>query len=254
MVDKGLLFHAKHAFMPNSLGYCGPDDRGRILQLLEQGKAGEGLLDTLKGFEAAYPFLTLIARSTGKEVFDPAVPEAYWIGNSLLNHVPHSEFYGFSHRELKGKDPMKVKNLFRNLDGSAPPHHTFYVLSTYAGSTVADGPDVSNEREGKVGELMDNCRISWGKVRQVKKNELQVEYRPVVIRGGRVSLAAPRLKKVQYNPEVKPFDAVKAGDVVSLHWNYACDVLNGRQTRNLAKYTRADLALVNGFLATQKRK
>jgi hypothetical protein len=69
-----------------------------------------------------------------------------------------------------------------------------------------------------------------------------------------VSLAAPRLKKVQYNPEVKPFDAVKAGDMVSLHWNYACDVLSGRQTRNLSKYTRADLALVNGFLATQKRK
>ncbi len=254
MRDKGLMLHAKHAYMPNSLGYCGPDDRGRILQLLEEGMAGEGLLKTLEGFEAAYPFLNLIARNTGRDVFDSSVPEAYWIGNSLLEKVPHSDFYGFSHRELKGKDPKKVRDLFRSLDGSAPPHHTFYVLSTYAGSTVADGPDLSNEHRRKVAELMDNCRISWAKVKQVRKNELQVEYRPVVIEGSSVTLAGPRLKKVKYNPEVKPFDSVRPGAVVSLHWNYACDVLSERQARNLAGYTDADLTLINRLLATKKSR
>jgi len=253
MKDEGLILHAKHAFMPNSLGYCGPDDRGRILRLLEEGKAGEGLLKTLEGFEAAYPFLSLIARSTGRDVFDASVPEAYWIGNNLLEKVPHSDFYGFSHRELKGKDPEKVRDLFRNLDGSAPPHHTFYVLSTYAGSTVADGPDLSNEHRRKVAELMDNCRISWARVKQVRKNELQVEYSPVVIEDSSVALAPPRLKQVKYNPEVKPFGSVKPGAVVSLHWNYACDVLSERQVRNLARYTRGDLALINRFLATKAR-
>jgi len=252
--DKGLVLHAKHAFMPNALGYCGPDARGRILQLLEEGKAGEGLLKTLEGFEAAYPFLNLIARNTGRDVFDASVPEAYWIGNSLLDEVPHSDFYGFSHRELKGKDPRKVRDLFRSIDGSAPPHHTFYVLSTYAGSTVADGPDMSNEHRGKVTELMDNCRISWGKVKQVRKNELQVEYRPVVVDESSVTLSAPRLKVVKYNPEVKPFGSVKPGVVVSLHWDYACDVLSERQTRNLARYTDTDLALINRFLAAKTRR
>ena len=254
MRDSGLILHAKHAFMPNSLGYCGPDDRGRILQLLEQGRAGEGLLKTLQGFEAAYPFLNLIARNTGKDVFDRAVPEAYWIGNNLLERVPHSDFYGFSHRELRGKDPKKVRELFRNLDGSAPPHHTFYVLSTYAGSTVADGPDLSNEKEGKVAELIDNCRISWATVKQVRRNDLQVEYRPVAIREGTVGLAPLRTKKVRYNPEVTPFGSVKAGDVVSIHWNYACDVLSRRQTQNLTKYTEADLVLINRYLATRTRR
>jgi len=254
MKDSGLVLHAKHAFMPNSLGYCGPDDRGRILQLLEQGKAGEGLLKTLQDFEAAYPFLNLIARNTGRDVFDRAVPEAYWIGNSLLEKVPHSDFYGFSHRELRGKSPKKVRELFRKLDGSAPPHHTFYVLSTYAGSTVADGPDMSNEKESKVAELIDNCRISWGRVKQVRRNDLQVEYRPVVIREGAVGLAAPRSKRVRYNPEVKPFGSVRVGDVVSLHWNYACEILSRSQLQNLAKYTDTDLALVNRFLAARSRR
>jgi Family of unknown function (DUF6390) len=251
MKENGLVLHAKHAFMPNSLGYCGPDDRGRILQLLEEGKAEKGLLKTLKGFEAAYPFLSLIARNTGRDVFDASVPEAYWIGNSLLEKVPHSDFYGFSHRELTGKDPMRVRDLFKRLDGSAPPHHTFYVLSTYAGSTVADGPDISNERGNKVAELMDNCRISWAKVKQVRKNELKVEHTPIMIEGSSVTLAAPRLKTVKYNPEVKPFSSVRPGAVVSLHWNYACDVLSERQARNLAKYTEADLTLINRFLASK---
>jgi hypothetical protein len=254
MKDSGLVLHAKHAFQPNYLGYCGPDDRGRILRLLEEGKGGEGLLRTLKGFEAAYPFLNLIARSTGREIFDVSVPEAYWIGNSLLERVPHAAFYDFSHRELQGKDPMRVRDLFKSLNGAAPPHHTFYVLSTYAGSTAANGADLGNEKERKVAELMDNCRISWAKVKQVRRNQLRVEYRPVVIVGNRLSLAAPRQKNVQYNPEVRPFGSVKPGDVVSVHWNYACDVLGRRQVQNLSKYTDVDLALVNGFLAKKGRR
>ncbi len=249
MRDRGVIFHAKHAFMPNFLGYCGPDERGRIRQSLEGGGADEALVRSLQRFEAAYPFLKLIARSAGREVFDYAVPEAYWIGNSLLTRVPVSDFYKFYHHELPGKDARGVRRAFRSIDGHAPPHHTFYVMSTYAMSGAADGPGLDNEREDKVGRLVDSCRISWGKVRKVKKSELQVEYRPVVVAGGRMELAKPRLKTVSYNPEVRPFDAVKAGDVVSLHWDYACDLLTPRQVRNIAKYTDWDVLLVNGFLA-----
>jgi hypothetical protein len=254
MKQRGLVFHAKHAYMPNNLGYCGPDDRGRILQLLEQGKGGDALLRTLQEFEAAYPFLKLIARSTGREVYDIEVPEAYWIGNNLLEQVPHTEFYSFSHRELRGKDRAKVRALFKGVDGSAPPHHTFYVLSTYAGSNVADGPNLTNEKQAKLAELIDNCRISWGKVKAIGRKDLKVECRPIVFDNGQLALAPPEPRKVRYNPEVSPFGQVKTGDIVSLHWNYACDVLDGRQTRNLQRYTRADLELVNSFLRSRYRK
>jgi len=33
--------------------------------------------------------------------------------------------------------------------------------------------------------------------------------------------------------------------VVSLHWNYACDVLTPRQLKNIERYTGADIKLVN---------
>jgi hypothetical protein len=248
MKGDGVLFHAKHAFMPNSLGYCGPDERGQIRHDLEVGKSDEKLLKTLQNFEAAYPFLKLIARSTGRQVFDYAVPEAYWIGNGLLRRVPAAEFYSFSHHELKGRDPGRVRKVFQRLDGAAPPHHTFYVMSTYATASIPDGPNLSNEARRKIAEVVDNCRISWGTVKKVEKRELQVEYRPVQIEEGTFALARPALKRVGYNPEVRPFAEVKKGDVVSLHWNYACDVLTTRQSSNIAKFTDLDIRLTNRLL------
>jgi hypothetical protein len=254
MKEDGILFHAKHAFMPNLLGYCGPDERGRIQQGLEEGKSGEDLVQTLQKFEAAYPFLKLIAKSTGRDVFDYAVPEAYWIGNGLLGKVSGSEFYAFSHHDLKGRDTKEVKAVFMELNGAAPPHHSFYVMSTYATSAVPDGPNLTNESRKKVGELVDNCRISWGRVKGVEKETLQVEFRPIVVEDGRLQLAPPKIKRVRYNPEVRPFSSVRTGDVVSLHWNYACDILTSRQARNIAKYTSADVALVNRFLTSKTRR
>jgi len=248
MKGDGVLFHAKHAFMPNSLGYCGPDERGQIQRELEGNRSDDALVQTLQRFEAAYPFLKLIARSSGRDVFDYSVPEAYWIGNRLLDLVPVSDFYSFSHHEIKGRDPEKVREVFKQLDGVAPPHHTFYVMSTYATTAVPDGPNVSNEARRKIAEVVDNCRISWGTVREVGKDELQVKVRRVTVDDGGLSLTGPVVKKVRYNPEVRPFGTVKEGDVVSIHWNYACDVLTPRQTGNISKYTHSDISLINRLM------
>jgi len=252
MKSDGVLFHAKHAFMPNSLGYCGPDEKGQIQRELEGNRSDEELVQTLQKFEAAYPFLKLIAKSSGREVFDYSVPEAYWIGNGLLDRVPVSDFYSFSHHEIRGRDPEKVREVFRRLDGVAPPHHTFYVMSTYATSAVPDGPNITNQAKGKLAEVVDNCRISWGTVRKVGKDELQVEVRRVDFDDGGLSLARPAVKRVRYNPEVRPFGTVRAGDVVSIHWNYACDVLTPRQARNIARYTDTDIRLTNRLMKSEE--
>jgi Family of unknown function (DUF6390) len=249
LTREGVLFHAKHAYMPNSLGYCGPDDRGTILRHLEEGDGTDRIVPTLKEFEAAYPFLKLIARSTGRDVFDYSVPEAYWIGNPLLDKVPVPDLYHFSHRELPRRSEEGVGMAFRALDGGAWPHHTFYVMSTYASSSLADGPSLSNESTGKISRLVDSCRISWGEVTAVKKKALEVRYRPVELQGGRFVLSRPRAKLADYNPEVRPFGAVKPGDQVSIHWDYACEVLNTRQIRNIEKYTALDIASANTLAA-----
>ncbi|MGP8124775.1 MAG: DUF6390 family protein [Nitrososphaerales archaeon] len=253
MKEKGIILHAKHAFMPNSLGYCGPDDRGVILQHLEESKGGEDLTSTLKEFEAAYPFLRLIARATGRDAFDYEVPEAYWIGNSLLDRVPVPDFHSFSHRELIGRDEKEVKRVFKTVGTAARPHHTFYVMNTYASSSVSDGPSLSNANVKKIAQMIDSCRVSWGEVKGVGTKTLQVEYRPMVLEDDRLALSKPKLKKVSYNREVTPFGAVKKGDIVSLHWDYACEVLNRRQLFNIRKYTDFDIEAANKLLAAPNR-
>jgi hypothetical protein len=241
--DRGILLHAKHAYMPNTLGYCGPDARGLILQHLEESKGGEDLESTLKEFEAAYPFLRLIARSTGRAPFGYSVPEAYWIGNSLLDRVQVPDFYNFSHRELSGKDPKEVRRIFRSSGGAVRPHHSFYVMSTYA-TSVAVGPTLSEDGSKKIQRLVDSCRISWGRVTGVEPHKLAVEYQPITV-DGTLRLSAPVTKKVSFNPEVRSFSGIKAGDWVSLHWDYACEVLTPRQLRNIVKYTDLDIRSTN---------
>lgn len=251
MRKDGVLFHAKHAFMPNSLGYCGPDENGSIRERLEGGREEEVLLGTLRRFEAAYPFLRLIARSSGRDVFDYSVPEAYWIGSPLLEEVPPGEFYGFSKRELRGNGMKSLQGSFKLLDGTALPHHSFYVMGTYIGAG-GDGPKLGEEKGKKIGELIDSCRISWGEVKGKSKDSLVVEARPITVGEGGLGLGGPQRKSVKYDPLVEPFGEVKAGDTVSIHWGYACDVLTRRQVANIERYTAADIRGANAMLRKRR--
>jgi Family of unknown function (DUF6390) len=244
----GALLHAKHAFMPNSLGYCGPDDRGAILGHLQSSSVSPGLLAVLKSFEAAYPFVKLIARSAGADPFDYRVPEAYWIGNGLLKGVDVEDFYRFTHQELDGRRQPDVKKAFEALGERALPHHGFHVMSTYLTSEVADGPSVTNSNERKVSELIDRCRITPARVEAVEGKFLRVRSRPVRLRDGELSLSGAVVQKVGFDREIRPFDAVKAGDWVSVHWGFAAEVLTPRQAGNLGRFTGLDVSAANTLL------
>lgn len=247
----GELLHAKHAFPPNSLGYCGPDLRGKIEEFLHGQSNREVLIPYLTKFEAAYPFVKMIAKSTGRQPFDYEVTEAYWLGNSLLDRVEPIHFYEFtlgelaSSRRMKAgkKDLMKkeeAKSLFRELGPAVKPHHTFYVLNMFA------KPSEDLGIHGKVLELMDSCRISWGKVLEVKRDSLIVDRPSLSITGqNQLALTEPRVKEVSYDPEISSFDSIHTGDWVSLHWSFASEKLNATQLRNLIKYTKLDIQAAN---------
>lgn len=242
MTRDGVLLHAKHTLMPNNLGYCGPDENGRILEHLHSSSSSEALLSTLKGFEAAYPFIRMIAQSTGRNPFDYEVTEAYWIGNPLLDRVEPSRFFEFSHQGPTTRLTKEVsKELFRKLGSSAKPHHTFYVLGMYSRSKGA--PDADD----KLLQLMDSCRISWGRVLGVKEKTLIVERSPLALDDGRLSLGEPEKKEVTYDKEIPPFEKIQSGDWVSLHWNFASEKLRRYQLRNLGSYTALDIDAANRF-------
>jgi hypothetical protein len=257
--NSGLFLHASYTFMPNSLGFCGPDDRGSILRHLQTRKEDEKLFSTLKDFEAAYPFIRMIGEANRKNPFDAKVTEAYWIGNELLRKVPKARFYSFALNELsKAKPGIKsnggeIRALFRNSRFHAIPHHTFYVINT--ATNVLSGKHYSSaEGAKKLGEIMDNCRISWGKVVKVQKDGLVVRYQPLLIKENSLRLGGHSLKEVKYDPEIIPFNSVKEGDSVSMHWNFACQILSKNQLINIKEFTAEDIESGNLILRTLRRE
>jgi len=178
------------------------------------------------------------------------VTEAYWIGNSLLESVSLSDFFEFSHRGLasKGKkagNKEEMKSLFRELGPLAKPHHTFYVLGMYARSSPKSGS------EAKLLELMDSCRISWGRVLEVRAKTLLVRRPSLTLDQDRLGLSPPDEKEVRYDPEIPAFSAVRKGDLVSVHWNFASERLSPRQLGNLKRYTSLDIEATNRLVAMQ---
>jgi hypothetical protein len=246
----GEFLHTKHAFPPNNLGNCGPDTKGRILNYLHNHANGIDLQPALTKFEAAYPFVRMIAKSTGKVPFDYQVAEAYWIGNSLLDRVEPAEFFEFSYGALSesrmnlgdkgGLSKVAAKSIFRKVGRDARPHHTFYVLGMYARSSIRSGSTGS-----KLVELMDSCRISWGRVLEAKKDTLLVNTPSLKLKDGKLSLSHPARKEIRYDPLIPPFSEIRAGDWVTIHWNFASERLQSYQLANLKRYTALDIKATN---------
>jgi hypothetical protein len=246
---QGLLLHTKHTLQPNSLGYCGPDENRTLLEHLHESSTSDRLVSTLTQFEAAYPFIRMIAKATGRPTFDKKVTEAYWIGNSLLDKISPSDFFQFAQHDL-GRSRMRVgkkgsikkedtRSLFKELGTLAKPHHTFYVLGMYARSSVKSGT------ENKLLGLMDNCRVSWGKVREVKKGSLIVERPELSLNDDHLSLTPPKRKLIHYDRQIPPFSKIRLGDWVSVHWNFASEKLKPYQLKNLKRYTALDIKATN---------
>jgi len=191
----------------------------------------------------------MIAESTGKSPFDYDVTEAYWIGNRLLDKVEPARFFEFSHgRPGSHLSKDEARTIFRQLGGSAKPHHTFYVLGMYGSSKG------SPLAETKVLDLMDSCRISWGRVLEVKKKTLVVERSPLVIEGDLLKLASPLKREVKYDSAISPFGRIRNGDWVSLHWDFASEKLKEYQVRNLRAYTALDIEATNAVARSRGRK
>jgi Family of unknown function (DUF6390) len=253
----GVLLHARHAFMPNSLGYCGPDDRGKILEHLQISSTTEDLVSILKRFEAAYPFIRFIAGSTGNAVFDKKVTEAYWIGNDLLDRVAPDAFYKFARTGLKESlskvDPSNYRQLFAR--PGAIPHHSFYVMATGL-HILSDVHVTSSAILDKISDTINSCMISYGRVVEVGEDHLFVRRRRAEVNEqGFVILKKERgLAKIKYDGALPNFQNIVIGDHVSIHWNFACEVLSSQQVRNIASYTRRDIVAVNHFTRSRSPK
>jgi hypothetical protein len=254
----GPVLFARYAFGPNRLGLCGPEDWRSLLELGAAGLGAaeedglspkqaldidRGLRDLAAGFEGAYPYLELIAAAHGiEDPLDLRVVDAYWIGNDLSDRVDpvlmtrsidarfRTQVHADTWKWLQGKP-----------EAGARPTHAFHVFDVF--------PMVGTQRRGSVTDavgLMDTCRIRWGRVQEVTGDSLVVNAVPLGLVDGKLALVDPKVQTVRRWLDGSGFVRdVEPGDVVSLHWDWACEVLSPTRLEALQRRTLHQLELAN---------
>jgi hypothetical protein len=239
----GLLLFGRYAYPPNRLGYCGADEHEALFEYLSIGRTDLGLAELARKFAGAYPYLRLIAGANDiRDPFDPRVVEAYWIGNKWLEQVEASDFY----RSLKERfrprmDVREFSWLTTTLEMGAKPHHNFHVFDIYRrAGLMRDGhATIALDR-------MDQCRISWGRVVEVKEAELVVNRSALELLGGKLVLGHPQPVRLLRRINGRGYiEDVWPGDTVSIHWDWVCERLSAEKLSRLAANTRRAISNTN---------
>lgn len=238
----GPVLFGRYAFGPNRLGYCGTDDHAALLG--HAASQDDGPLRSLaRTFEGAYPYLELIARSNGiADPLDRRVVEAYWLGNSLTSAVNPSGLHRSLDERFRDRvSPASWRWLEAAVPAGARPVHAFHVLDIF--------PRIGLLRGGEAGDVLsviDSCRIRWGRVASVQDGRLAVNAPVLAMVDGKLRIGPMRREVVERWVDGIGFvDDVAAGDVVSLHWGWACDRLTPRQLANLVSWTEFELQIAN---------
>jgi hypothetical protein len=239
----GPILFARYAFGPNRLGYCGPDDSAGLFGEATGGGDLGALRHNAEQFEGAFPYLQLIAQANGMaDPLDAQVVEAYWLGNSLLEKVTP----GLLGRSLDTRFRRRLRDdgwrwLSEKPNVGALPMHAFHVLDVF--------PRLGLMRTGSIDNaltVMDSCRIRWGRVLERDGDYLSVSAVPLDLVDGKLALGAARPERVRGWQDGAGFlNGVAAGDVVSIHWDWACDTLDERRLGALQAWTVRELAVAN---------
>lgn len=239
----GVLRCSRYSFGPNRLHYCGPDKNREMFDYIAENKNDGGLELLLSQFKTLYPYLRHIAAANDiRDPFDARVVEAYWIGNELLERVDAARFYRYLTEDYSLKKKVNAKEFSyveAKLGQGAVPHHSFHVFDVWRRTT-------DFEERGHTFQSLDECRVSWGTVKEANGPSVTIETERIVLMNGTLALGAPEERKL-----VRPLEAdydieqLKKGDTVSVHWGVICEKLDARELANLKKYTSRHIALAN---------
>jgi hypothetical protein len=242
MSGGGALTFARYAYPPNQLGYCGPADHQALLEHAAAGVAGRGLVELVRGFDGAWPYLELIAAASHlRDPLDPRVVEAYWIGNSLLERVAAAALVGSLEERFGTRAGGSLDRLVEAALAGAVPHHSLHVFAVY--------PWVGLLRSGATEDplrVLDRCRVRWGEILIQDGPIVVVRYQPLTWDGHVLGLGPSTVERVTGAAGgLALAGALSPGDWVSLHWNWVCERLNSRKLAALRYYTVRQLAIVN---------
>jgi hypothetical protein len=238
----GPLLFARYAYPPNALGLCGADSPGTLLEYGAAAESDGGLADLARTFEGAWPYLELIAGANGiRDPLDPRVVEAYWVGNELLDRVAPSDLAGHVDERFRGRLGRTREHVVEAVAAGAVPHHCFHVFAVY--------PWLGLLRSGVVDEplrILDRCRTTPATVRTVDGDTVTVLARPLRFAEGVLRLGDPEPRTVRSGDDGVAFvPRLGPGDLVSLHWDFVCDVLTPSAARALERATLRAMRAAN---------
>lgn len=243
----GALLFARYAFPPNELGYCGPSDSRQLLDYGTTGVVDRGLAALARQFDGAWPYLELIAGATGNpDPLDHRVVEAYWVGNALLDRVGVTALGNSMDERFRRHLGRQFSMLAEVALAGGVPHHSFHVFSVYPWVGLLSADRIA----ARALEVLDRCRIRWGKVDAVTGDQVLVRSRPLTWDGRHLGLGEPVAETARRAVDGNGFvDELAAGDWVSLHWDWVCDRLSPRQLADLRRYSLRQLDITNHEVA-----
>lgn len=243
--DDGLLLFARYAYPPNERGYCGPPEHEALLQQAAAGVVDPGLEQMARAFTGPWPYLKVMAGAAGvSDPFDARIVEAYWVGNSLLDQVDMRDFGNALLERFRREIGTRWRYLAEWIPAGAVAHHSFHVFGVYPWVGLL------NAGRGEPLEILDRCRIRWGKVVSVDGEQVALEYRPLTWDGKELSLGEPTVETAIRAVSGLGFvDDLQPGDWISLHWRWVCDRLDNRRLANLRRYTLLHIEMANHSLA-----
>lgn len=239
----GPILFARYAYPPNRLGLCGPDDAPALREVADAGAERE-LRELARGFEGAYPYLSMIARAGGvPDPLDRRVVEAYWLGNDLVGKVTPRALHRSVDERFRGRMTSSDWGwLEMAVGGGSHPVHAFHVLEIFPRAGLMRGGDGPSP----IMETMDSCRIRWGTVMTADGDQLTVRAPRLEMVDGVLRIGPPQLEMVTgWRDADGLLGGIEPGDAVSLHWGWACDRLTDPQLRRLVAWTHAAIVVAN---------
>ncbi|WP_040836116.1 DUF6390 family protein [Nocardia brevicatena] len=238
---RGTEMFSRFAYAPNHLGYCGPEDAAA----LREGSSAD-VRALARGFTGAWPYLEVMARMTGiADPLDHRLVASYWLGGGIGARLDAGEFAAELLEVIAPVAGRYWQHLRADIADEAAPNHCFHVFGVYPwsrllGSTTVDIPM----------RVLDDCRISWGRVLTRQDDDLVIECRRLGWDGRQLRLTEPRARRVPV--WIDGYSAVPdaaPGDTVAIHWNHLCARLDSTQVRALTESTGRQLDLTNRRLA-----
>jgi hypothetical protein len=239
----GPMLFARYAFGPNRFGYCGSDAVDELFAGATVAPDDRALRELAKSFEGAWPYLELIARANDlPDPLDRRVVEAYWLGSPLLDRVSPRLMADSLEARFRPRLKSGAWHWLGDKAGTGGvPVHAFHVFDVF--------PRVGLIRSGSTDralDVMDSCRIRWGRVLERDGESLVVNAIPLALIDGKLALGAPRAERVQAWRDGAAFvEGVAVGDIVAIHWSWACDLLTPERFDGLVWWTSRQIAVAN---------